>query len=421
MRPRSTALRTLGGILAVGLIASAWILFGPKQLGGAATFALVQGNSMEPMLEADDLAVVRSKSDYDIGDVVAYRSAELDRLVLHRIIEQDGGRFVLKGDNNDFVDSARPAQEQIAGELALSVPKAGAVVRRLRSPAGFVILVGLAGIVVGSGRRARRGTKGRRTAGAAAAGGRRWSRRSSKPAGGSSLQHDQWQTIVGVVGDTTAVLVLVTALAFARAEVETVVVPDLYQQTGTFTYAAEVEESPAYDSTTAADGQAIFTSLADAVDVGFTYELVSTRSHAVRGTASLVALVTDGEGLERSLTVVSPQEFSGSAVNLAGTLTLTKLQRLITRIQKATGSASNGYFVTLAPQVEVSGRVGEATIEDSLLPNSSSASTVRGSHSRRQAPSTTPRTRSFARISALARRQRPQRSTCSVSSRSSTT
>lgn len=363
MRPRSTALRTLGGIVALVLIAGLWLLFGPRQLGGPVTYALIQGNSMEPRLHANDLAVVRTKQSYAVGDVVAYHSAELDRLVLHRIIDRDGDTFILQGDNNDFLDSAQPTEEQIAGELAFSVPKAGALVERLRSPAGFVVLLGLAGVVIGSGRRQRRAAMQRdaRAPTALQAG-------SSVIAAGRSMRHDQLQTVLGVAGGATVVLALVALLAFARPTSEQVVASDLYEQTGTFSYSAEVAESPAYDSTVAADGQAIFTALANDVDFSFDYRLTSSEPHSVRGTAALEALVTDGEGLERSLALTPEQEFTGSSVTLAGTLTLRKLQRLIRRIQKTTGAASNNYFVTLAPRVDVSGRVGEAPIEDAFAP-----------------------------------------------------
>lgn len=359
MRARSTALKTLAATLIVALAAGAWLTLGPTQLGGPATYAVIEGNSMEPMLHANDLAVVRSKSAYDVGDVVAYRSAELDRLVLHRIIEREDERFVLQGDNNDFVDSAQPTQEQIAGELAFSVPRAGALVERLRSTTGFVLLLALAGVVVVGGRRGRR-------ASAASTGVSRTRARSRT--GGRVIRADHMQTAMGIAGGTAAVLVLVTLLAFSRSTTETVAAPNLYEQTGTFSYSAVVGDTPAYDTTVAADGQAIFTALADQVDVAFEYELTSNEAHSAAGTASMLAIVTDGEGLERSLTVVAPHEFSGNTVTLAGTLTLRKLQRLIRRIENATGAPSNNYFITLAPLVELAGRVGETTIEESFAP-----------------------------------------------------
>ena len=38
------------------------------------------------MLDAGDLVLVRSTGSYEIGDVVAYRNADLHQVVLHRIV-----------------------------------------------------------------------------------------------------------------------------------------------------------------------------------------------------------------------------------------------------------------------------------------------------------------------------------------------
>ena len=366
--PRPTLLRTLRGLVAVGLILGAWLLVGPKQLGGPLTYAVIDGNSMEPMLHAEDAAVVREKSSYEVGDVVAYRSAELDRLVLHRIIEQDGDRFVLQGDNNDFVDSAQPTSEQIAGELALSVPKVGAVIERLRSSAGLGLMLALAGVfAVRHVRRRRQRAASEKGAGRAVGPG------GSQPAAAASpddrsARAEQLQSAIGIAGGAAIVLAVVAAIAFSRPTVETVVAPDLYEQVGTFSYAAEVADSPAYDSTVAADGQAIFTALANAIDVGFDYRLTSEAPHALAGRASLVATLTDGKGLERHLPVAEPREFAGDSVSLDGTLRLRGLESLIRGIEATTGASSDSYFITLRPLVEVSGRVGSAPIVDSFAP-----------------------------------------------------
>ena len=42
--------------------------------------------------------------------------------MLHRIVRVDGGRFVLKGDNNGFLDEERPTEEQILGTLSVRTP-----------------------------------------------------------------------------------------------------------------------------------------------------------------------------------------------------------------------------------------------------------------------------------------------------------
>ena len=64
---------------------------------------------MEPGFHTGDLAVLRSADSYSIGDVVAYRSASLDTIVMHRIVSGNADGFVTQGDNNDWLDDDRPA------------------------------------------------------------------------------------------------------------------------------------------------------------------------------------------------------------------------------------------------------------------------------------------------------------------------
>ncbi len=372
MRPRSTALRTLGAIIGVGLLAFAWVNFGPTQLAGPATYALIQGNSMEPQLYQGDLAVIRSKSGYEVGDVVAYHSSQLDRLVLHRIVDRDGAEFVLQGDNNDFIDSAQPSTDQIVGELSLKIPKAGALVGRLRGPVGIVILLGLAGFVLRAGRGSGRRAFGRKKPAGEAGDTETIDATLTQTQGRGTrraIPQHHLQTLLGIAGGAVVVLALVAAVAHSRPTVETAVVPDLYQQSGTFSYSADVSESPAYDSLTASDGDAIFTSLANIVDFTFDYAFSSDDPHTVAGTAALYAKLTDGEGLERTFRLSEPQEFGSDRATVSGWLSLAKLQRLILQIQEATGAVSSRYFVTVLPQVDVSGTVGETAITDEFSPS----------------------------------------------------
>ena len=371
MRPRSTTLRTLGAIIGVGLLAFAWVNFGPKQLAGPATYALIQGNSMEPQLYQGDLAVIRSKSGYEVGDVVAYHSSQLDRLVLHRIVDRDGAEFVLQGDNNDFIDSAQPSTDQIVGELSLKIPKAGALVGRARGPAGIVVLLGLAGFVLRAGRVSGRRAFGRNKPAGEAGDTEAIDATLAQAQGRGTPRAPQHhlQTLLGIAGGAVVVLALVAAVAHSRPTVETAVVPDLYQQSGTFSYSADVSDSPAYDSPTASDGDAIFTSLASIVDFTFDYAFSSDDPHTVAGTAALYAKLTDGEGLERTFRLSEPQEFGSDRATVSGWLSLAKLQRLISQIQEATGAVSNRYFVTVLPQIDVAGTVGETAITDEFSPS----------------------------------------------------
>src|SRR3954466_6560079 len=89
---------------AVALVLAAAWLFWPLALGGSATYVGTHGISMEPRFHTGDLAILRAGPSYTVGDVVAYRSRSLNTVVMHRIVAMDGDRFVIQGDNNNFLD-----------------------------------------------------------------------------------------------------------------------------------------------------------------------------------------------------------------------------------------------------------------------------------------------------------------------------
>ncbi|GAB6147866.1 signal peptidase I [Stetteria hydrogenophila] len=105
-------------VLAIALLALASTPLWAKAVFGAPTvFAVVQGQSMEPILHSGDLVFIIPKKPEDIrvGDIVVYRT--YGAYVIHRVVYvyKDGGSycFVTWGDNRetnkvpDFGDPAR--------------------------------------------------------------------------------------------------------------------------------------------------------------------------------------------------------------------------------------------------------------------------------------------------------------------------
>ena len=162
---RRSLTRVLAGALGLLLLAAGWLFLGPTQLGGSTSYAVIVGTSMEPMLHRGDLAVIREESTYRAGDVVLYEAAELGSNVLHRIVRVQDGRFVLKGDNNDFLDSEQPTEEQIVGKLWLSAPQVGRVTGWLNEPSHAALLVGLATLLALAGGAGAGAARRRRSAG----------------------------------------------------------------------------------------------------------------------------------------------------------------------------------------------------------------------------------------------------------------
>ena len=73
--------------------------------------------------------------------MVAYRSESLDTVVMHRIVAVDGDRFVIQGDNNDFLDADRPTEDQLLGTLFRQVPQGGKILDAITSPWSVALIV----------------------------------------------------------------------------------------------------------------------------------------------------------------------------------------------------------------------------------------------------------------------------------------
>lgn len=140
MKPPFT--RSLASALTGVALLAGWGLFlRPTALGGSTTYIVVSGRSMEPQLHTGDLAVVRRRSHYRVGDVIVY---QVDGgKVIHRIIggtAQDG--FITQGINRDSPDIWRPQPSQIYGTMWTHVGGVGQWAARLAAPVPFAILCG---------------------------------------------------------------------------------------------------------------------------------------------------------------------------------------------------------------------------------------------------------------------------------------
>jgi signal peptidase len=143
-----------GAVLTSVAAVCAWaVSLAPQFLGGPAGYVVVAGNSMEPKLSNGDLAVVRRRPGYEVGDVVAFRvppgEAGAGSLVIHRIAGGSGTRgYLTQGDNRSGGDLWRPREEDVVGSLWFSVPDGGIVFRLLRTPVALALVAALLAFVV---------------------------------------------------------------------------------------------------------------------------------------------------------------------------------------------------------------------------------------------------------------------------------
>jgi len=140
------ALRNLA-LLAVVVLA-AWLLW-PTSLGGKTTLTIVSGHSMEPTYYTGDLVVTRAGTP-TVGDILVYQPKDVGGArVIHRIVggnATDG--WIMKGDNNDFLDPWTPRGSEILGGARLHLPHLGTVALFLVSPVLWVGLILIAGALL---------------------------------------------------------------------------------------------------------------------------------------------------------------------------------------------------------------------------------------------------------------------------------
>lgn len=141
--------------LLAALLGVFWVVR-PQYLGGDTSYVVSRGESMNPSLSDGDLIVLRRADSYAVGDVVAYESPSLGRIVLHRIAGIDGGRYLMRGDANDYVDPDSPTPSQIIGRSWARVPGAGGVAASVRQPAILALGIAFFASLVGAGLAARK-------------------------------------------------------------------------------------------------------------------------------------------------------------------------------------------------------------------------------------------------------------------------
>ncbi|HWI71131.1 MAG TPA: signal peptidase I [Baekduia sp.] len=336
------------------LLAVAWLFAGPAQLGGKTTYVATHGISMEPRFHTGDLALVRPAADYRVGDVVAYRSAALHRVVLHRIIGRDGPRYVFQGDNNDFVDPIHPERDELIGKLWVRVPRGGAILSLLHTPIVAALLCGaVAMLVVWPARRRRR---------------RRGDRHRGAPAVSRSATPNAQMLLTGCAALAAACLVL-GVVAWMRSASHPVAAKVAYTQKVRFSYRADAPAGAVYPDGTVRTGDPIFVRLVRQVRVKVAYRFASAAPSELTGTQEIALRLSSPSGWSRTIPLQGSTPFRGTAGSAWIVLDLDRLQALIHRVETLTGAPAGAAFtVDVLPRVHVKGTLAGQTLDDRFAP-----------------------------------------------------
>lgn len=380
-------------LVMVLVFAAAWLLLGPTQLGGRATYVATHGISMEPGFQTGDLAIAFAADTYRVGDVAVYRSDMLDTLVMHRIVATDGDGFVLQGDNNSWLDPERPTADDMVGALAFRVPQGGVWLDRLTSAPALgglsFLLFGTGGAVVHLRRRRRPVTlddapprRRRRDAPApprtrAQRPDRSTDGRSPRPPArraapasshGSVAAALRASHLVAAAIGTLLLGGLLAAVTFGRPLLAPG--PVEYGQHATFGYTADAPTGAVYADGTVVTGDTVFLELVDRVELSLDWQLDPPADHpvAVAGTGSLWVEISDGSGWQRTLPIGAPQPIDGTDATLAGTLDLRRIQALVGAAQAETGSGNGTQTLRVTADLDLTGQVAGQPIEESFAP-----------------------------------------------------
>jgi signal peptidase I len=345
------AARAAGTSAVLALVLAAAWFFWPAQLGGVTTYVTTHGISMEPGFSTGDLAVLRPADSYEVGDVVAYDSEILDTKVMHRIVDVDGDRFVLQGDNNDWLDEDRPTSDEILGKLFRQVPSGGKVLDAITSPWSIGLIVAVLLGLFGTSDTVRR-ARGRRRG--------RHAPRRTKPvvAVHFSLPTRAQARQVAIASGAVALLAAVAAavlLALPSTTTETRTLQ--VTQEGRFAYSGTAEPGTTYPTGAVATGDPIYTRLVDDLAVSFEHAVSAPGLDAVEGAVRLELSVATADGwsapLGNSPSVPVQDGAATATVAIAPDLARAYVDRHNTEI----GGNAGAITLSVTPVVEVTGVV----------------------------------------------------------------
>lgn len=305
---------------------------------------------MEPGLYEGDFVFVRKNRSYEVGDVVAYLNPDLGHFVLHRIIQIDGGSFILKGDNNDWVDSYQPYDNEIIGEFWFHIPKLGRLIAFIKNPVVLSLLLGsflfllLLGMMYGK----------------------------EDPLSAESTikfrNTHNLQTVFTAAIVVFLISIFLFVIAFTKPSQIEIFQEYMVLQDGEFSYSGSAPEG-IYDQPSLSTGQPIFPPVTCEVDINFDYQVNGEKLSDVEGTYNLaIRIFNNRSGLSRSQILVPATPFNGNVINIANSVDFCEIANTIIEIEEKTGASSSSYSLDILPFIEIAGKTNEIAFETTFQP-----------------------------------------------------
>lgn len=105
---------------------------------------VVLTGSMSPTIPQGSIIYTKNASNYEKGDVIAFKTKE-GQVVTHRIVEVQKNGYKTKGDANNSADKSLVSPKDILGGQIFSLPYAGKFILFLKTMPGFLLFIILPG------------------------------------------------------------------------------------------------------------------------------------------------------------------------------------------------------------------------------------------------------------------------------------
>lgn len=137
-----------------------------------------------------------------------------------------------------------------------------------------------------------------------------------------------------------------------------------YRQAAHLAYGAVLGADSVYGPTGLQTGQPIYTNVVTDLDISYDYRLSGPAPVDLSGTERLVATISNGQGLDRTLPLQPVTNFSGHGFHTSVQLPIAQLQLAAASFARVPGAgqASGDYPVTVTPSVEAHGRLASAPL-----------------------------------------------------------
>lgn len=110
-----------------------------SKISGIVPCILLSG-SMEPELKTGSLVLINTNErNPDIGDIITYRMGT--QKVTHRVTGTSDGKYLTKGDANQYMDANPVASSQIVGKVFYKIPFLGYIIAKIQSKTGIILLM----------------------------------------------------------------------------------------------------------------------------------------------------------------------------------------------------------------------------------------------------------------------------------------